>query len=62
MAQQETQNKDQSATESRQANRAFRRAMSSGLSKTYDHVATHSVPEDFMNLLRQADRRKMSGT
>lgn len=45
------------SADQRQASRAFRRAMSSGLKKTYDGIAQKSVPDEFMNLLETADRK-----
>ncbi|WP_300379201.1 NepR family anti-sigma factor [Henriciella sp.] len=51
---------DITTPESRQARRAFRKAMSSGLKRTYDRVTTYSVPDDFMELLETADKRKSS--
>ena len=44
--------------ETRQSRRAFRNAMTNGLKAAYDPVASRSVPDDFMELLKKADRKR----
>jgi hypothetical protein len=46
------------SADERQSRRAFRHAMSSGLKRTYDGVASKSVPEEFLLLLQKADANK----
>lgn len=45
-----------SSVEERQARRAFRSAMSNGLKARFDGVTARSVPDEFMDLLRKADK------
>ena len=44
--------------ESRMHKRAFRKAMSEGLRSTYQKVSARSVPNEFMELLEKADRKR----
>ena len=52
------QNGDVTDGEGRQHKRAFRKAMSEGLRSTYQQVSARDVPQDFMDLLKQADRKR----
>lgn len=45
-----------SSVEERQARRAFRSAMSTGLKARFDGVTARSVPDEFLDLLRKADK------
>lgn len=46
--------------EARRERRAFSNAMSAGLKSVYDPVTSHSVPDEFMELLERADKRSGS--
>ncbi|WP_143435568.1 NepR family anti-sigma factor [Henriciella aquimarina] len=48
------------AGEARHKRRAFGRAMSAGLKTAYAPVTTQSVPDEFMDLLQKADKRRQS--
>jgi hypothetical protein len=44
--------------ETRQQSRAFRKAMSNGLKDAYKPVTSRPVPDEFMELLSQADSKR----
>lgn len=44
--------------ETRQHRYAFRKAMSNGLQKAFQPVTGRTMPEDFMALLEEADRKR----